>query len=496
MDDDIRALLEENPNDTFRQMKEEELYRLKYEKFRFYEPTGKGEEFIEMVCNGQSFIILFSAANGTGKTCVSANTIAHFFWRSDNPYFQQEFLKKFPYPKKARIVAGHENIKNNLVPTLEEWFPKNRYTVKKGSKNFKSLWETDTGWSMDIMTYDQDPKEFESVTLGLVWFDEPPPQAIFKAAVSRMRKGGIIFITATPLEGSGWMYDSFINGKYEIDMGKKKYTRKVAYLEADVETACIEHGVRGFLKHKDIEAMIAEYTEDEKLARIEGKFHHLIGRIYKQWDRKIHVIKPFEVTLEDFVVYEALDPHPRVNDAILWVAIDRKGTKYIVDELWIKAQTKELANRIKSKASNYRIVRRLADPSAFIEDKHTEKSLATMLQKYGLHYLEASKTRKASDRRIGDALDYQMVNDEFLTRPELYVFDTCERFIYEIEHYHWSEWRGKQGDERNLKQTPVDKDDHFIECLGRILIQEPQFILKEEDTYFNEREDNEGDPFE
>ena len=93
---------------------------------------------------------------------------------------------------------------------------------------YECHWSTDTGFSFDIMTYDQAVKEFESATLGWAWFDEPPPFAIYKATVARMRLGGLIFITETPLTGSAWMFDNLVASPDRVDIGQilKKYKLK------------------------------------------------------------------------------------------------------------------------------------------------------------------------------------------------------------------------------------------------------------------------------
>jgi phage terminase large subunit-like protein len=472
---------------SLRDVKEEKIFRFEGEKFRFYEPNGKCEEFItkigELNKDGKhNFIVLFSAANGVGKTAAGANVVAHILWGNDseNKYFDLPLFKNWPFPKKGRIASDPENIKTNLIPTLEEWFPLGRYKATKGSKQYKSQWKTDNGWSFDIMSYEQDAKEYESATLGWAWFDEPPPEAIFKATVSRMRKGGIIFISETPLYAA-WLYDHIIaNPDQELaNKGQR------IYIEADVEAACIEHGIRGHLKHEHIERMIAEYSEDEKQARIYGKFQHLVGLRFKQFSRPIHIIRPFEIDPRNWCVYHALDTHPRNPDAGTWIAVNDKGTKIVVDELWIKCQggTEELARRIKDKNSNYRIIRKLLEPAAFNEDQHSEpkeETLASKLASYGLSYLPATKSRTASDKKIEDALTYQKVNlyekEEFIKFPEIYVFDTCMHTIYEFEHYRWDEWVGKIAEKKEQKEKTVDKDDHFIENIGRILIQNPVFI--------------------
>lgn len=477
-------------------IKREKLRRLQALKHKYYIPTGVSEEFINSVFSDYYFISLYSAANGVGKTCLGANMLANLIWPVGNPFFSHPLLQNWPYPKKIRIVTDPTTIVSTIIPELKAWFPQGRYKTDKKGKNYEYLWTTDTGWQIDIMSYDQDPKEFESVTLGLVWLDEPPPEIIYKACISRLRRGGLMFITATPLTGSAWIYDQII-GNPDHEEGRRYY------IEADVESACEEHGMRGFLRHKDIENMISQYSEDEKQARIFGKFQHLVGLVYKQWDRKVHVIRPFHINLKDYTVYHSLDPHPRTPDAITWIAVDKWGQKFVIDELWLKCQggAKELAERIWNKDQQYRVVRRLADPSAFIADQHTGKSLITRLESfYPFNYLEATKARTASDRRIADALDFQKVGDEFIISPELYIFDTCQRTIWEIEHYRWDEWVGKAVDKHNQKQKPVDKDDHMIESIGRILIQEPVFEPWVTDRDLERYEDNDGvfgsdDPF-
>lgn len=459
---------------TLRELKEERAFRLSHEKYRYYEPNAKCEEYIRMVGCGDNFIVLFSAANGVGKTCVSANVVAHILFgkESRNPWFDHPLYKKWPYPKQGRVVSEHTNLTSNLIPTLKEWLPAGRYTSKKAGKSYDSQFECDNGWSFDVMSYDQDVKEFESTTLGWIWFDEPPPEDIFKACVGRLRKGGIIFISETPLSAA-WLYDHIIaNPDKDLeDKGQR------VYIEAGVEAACKQHGVRGHLEHANIEKMVAEYSEDERQARVYGKFQHLVGLRFKEFSRKVHVIRPFEITRRDYAVYESLDIHPRHPDAVTWVAVDRKGRKFVVDELKYSGDTEGLAAEIKAKADRFRVVRRVIDPSAFVEDQHTGKSLASSLAALGLSYLPATKARTMSDKRIEDALAYRRApgTEEILRPPEIYVFETCQNLIWEFEHYAWDNWAGKSAEKHGMKEKTLDKDDHYVETLGRTLFMEPTF---------------------
>lgn len=401
--------------------------------------------------------------------------VGNICYGPQSKWFNSPLYKDFPYLKRGRIISDPTTIEEKIVPELHKWLPKGKYETSKAGKTYESQWKTSTGFEFDLMSNEQDAKEFESVDLGWAWFDEPPRWDVFKATVARMRRGGIIFMTLTPLMHSAWIKDQLVDKAKEKD---------VAYVTADVEANCKQHGVRGILEHKDIDRMIAQYDEDEKLARIEGKFGHLIGLIFKMFERNIHVIEPFDINHREFSVYHALDPHPRVEDAGLWLGVDKKGTKYVVDELFVKVDSdRELAFQIKQKNDKYRLESMIADPSMFVANQHESASLATKLQGHGLYYHEASKLRQAADRRIKDALTYQEVKGHMVRAPELYIFSTCPRTIFEIERYRWDNWRGRTGEDKTPKPKPVDKDDHMVENLGRLLLNEPVFVPVVEQGY-------------
>lgn len=268
------------------------------------------------------------------------------------------------------------------------------------------------------------------------------------------------------------------------------YHRRIGVIEADIESNCIEHGVRGILKHEDIQAMIAEYSDEDKQARIYGKFQHLTGLVYKEFTRKVHVIRPFLPRPVNYCVLELLDPHPRLPDAVMWLAIDASGRKFIVDELYEKVEsTEELAYKIKQKGSQYRIIQRRADPLAWNTNQHdpSKRTLAKELFDLGLSYVPASKDRSMGIQLTHNALSYQATDlgdrEEIIKSPMLYIFETCVRTIWELEHWQYNEWTGKAAEKRNQSEKPQDKDDHMMENLGRGLLDEPRFVPMPRPSY-------------
>lgn len=475
-------------DDYERKLKEEKLHRIKNEPHRYYVPIGKFETFINNAFSGWYICSFLGAANGIGKSLGMVNLLANLIWPVGNKWFQQDLLSNWPFPKKIRIVSDPTVVRGSIIPMMKQFFPKGRYDAKKytttkDGKSYESHWETDTGWTIQIMTYEQEPAEFEGVTLGLVWCDEPLPESLYTANLSRLRMGGLMIITATPLD-QPWMYDKFVTNK-------DREAQKLYYLNAEVEDACKQHGVRGFLDHHVIEMLINQYPEDEREARAKGRFTHLSGLVFKMYETGTHLLRPFAINKRDYVVVEALDTHPRVAEHVTWMAIDRQQQKYIIDELALQGTIDELAFEIKKRESMYRIIDRIAEPALFNQDKRSEdgRSYAEKLSAVGITYRKASKNRQFAVKRTQDALSFVKRGDQYVKPPELSVFNTCTGHHHEFTHWQWENYRGRALYEKNPKPKPVDKDDHFMENVGRLLLEEYQFeemVLQDTKDFLSE----------
>lgn len=450
----------------------------KFEAAKAYIPNGKATEFIKMVGEGKNFLNLFVAANGVGKTATGANIITNIVYGPQNDFFKYPTYQNFPHLKKGRIVSDPTTLKEKIIPELKKWLPGSdseqlpeaNYQTAKEGKNYEAKFITKTGWEIDLMSNEQDPKEFESVDLGFIWFDEPPSEAIYKACLGRARLGCIFIFTLTPLFHTAWLKDKIIDKASEVGAD---------YVEAEIEDACKSHGVRGHLEHQNILRMVNAMSEDEKEARAFGKFGHLIGRVHKKFNRKIHVIRPFPINEQEWTTYKALDPHPRVQDHVLYLSVNRKGTKILTGELLSDGSVKLLYERMKAfeASMHYRIEQRLIDPSAYNDDQHREeKSIGSQLYDMGESWAKGSKDLMAGIKRTDTALDYQIVQGKLIRPPELFVFDNLKVCIKQLEEYVWSEWRGRASDEKKPKGSPRDINDHQVENLHRLLLAEPQHI--------------------
>lgn len=425
-----------------------------------------------------SVVCLFCAANGTGKSTVGANILTNLVYGPQNEWFKLPLFEKWPFLKRGRIISDPTTIKSKIIPELEKWFPKNEvkrfpeaaYELGKEGKNYICKIETNTGWTIDIMSTEQDTKEFESADIGFVWIDEPMPKDKFMATLARGRMGMVVIWTFTPLTYSAWIkewMDEHADGSY------------ADYVEAEMEDACKIHGVRGHLEHANIMRIANGYPDDEKEARVFGKFGHLIGRVHKNFKRKIHVVKPFPIKEKDYTTYMALDPHPNTADHVMYLSVDRHGRKFISGEVISQGGCKDLYERCATFENNmhYRIEDRLIDPSAFNEDQHKkEPSVGSQLMDLGWnHIIRGSKDLMAGIKRTNDAFDYTMSEGKMIDPPELYIFENCPVTIKQLEEYVWQEYKGATKDDKKASSRPRDKDDHQPENLHRLLLHEPTY---------------------
>lgn len=432
-----------------------------------------------MVGEDKYFVNMFVAANGVGKSASGALMVTNIVFGPQSEWFQLPLFQNWPYEKKGRIISDPTTIKEKIIPELRKWFPANEaknipeanFQESKEGKNFVCKIVTNTGWTIDILSTEQATKEFESADLGFVWIDEPIPKDKFMATLARGRLGMILFWTLTPLFFAAWIKD-WIDENINNGIA--------AFVEADMEDNCEVHGVRGILKHANIKRMADGMPEDEKEARVFGKFGHLIGRVHKPFSRRIHVVKPFVLNEKDFSTYKAVDIHPRVSDHVLYMSIDRRGVKYITGELLSEGFIKEFAARMKGfeASMNYRMEGRLIEPAAFNENQHDkEQSVGDQLYNYsGETYNRGSKDLMAGIKRTNDALNYQIKDGKMLVAPEIYIFDTCPILIKQLEEYVWGEWKGGNKDSKQPMGRPLDKNDHNVENLHRLLLAEFIFV--------------------
>jgi len=410
----------------------------------------------------------------TGKTINGIiEVISHCL--GYRPYLKKtdpDYFTRYKPPVKARIYGEDftEHIGGVIVPALYEWVPHSAFGYKDGNpkknpQGVPTFWRFKNGSSIEMLTYEQDPAKSEGWEGQVIHFDEPPPRRTYIAAKRGLVvHDGVCFFTLTPLK-EPWIYD-------ELWMREDKNVVGItADISSNLKHKRIWYGKEawtGALTKDAIDKYERDLTEEEKEARLKGKFMHLAGLVYKEFDPSIHIIRPFDVKFKGYSFYEAIDPATRKPWAVTIMAISPDGTKYIVDEIFIKGVVSDIADAINLKRETYGYTPTtptIIDPLAIAEDPISHTTVLNEFMKYNIFCQVGSKDRNRGIQLL--KADLAVENN----RSGFYVFDNCRRTIEEFGHYVWDDYSTKRArTQSNIKDQPKKAFDDMLENIHRLLI--------------------------
>lgn len=418
---------------------------------KYFEPNGPQERFIKLTGKDDLFVGILSAANGIGKTTLIVNFLANVIFGPQNRFFDAPIFRHWPYPKRIRFITDPKLVEEigPFHSEIKKWWPRGRYEALKGGKSYFSQYKAN-GFIVDVMSYDQENKQFEGTTLGAVLFDEPPVRSIWNASIARLRQGGIALVFMTPLTGAAWFFDEVV----------PRHLENVVY--ADIEENCRQHGLRGQLEHEHIQRVIGEMDPEEVEARAHGKAMYLQGLIYKMFDPRVHVLDQHFTPPPGAQIWQIVDPHADKPFACIWGFADATGTLFQVDE-WPNEDFYKMHNctlgiqdykrLFAQKEQGWQVTKRIMDRHfAEVRTVHTRKTLREEFSSVGLNY-ELSYHGGVEEVDVGIVkvrgyLGFDVNKPlDGLNRPAYYVSPKCTNTIKSFQRWALDPQTGKPKDE-------------------------------------------------
>jgi len=262
--------------------------------------------------------------------------------------------------------------------------------------------------------------------------------------------------TLTPLNGLSWIFD----GVYE-----RRHEDGITVIEASTTEN----------PHLDAAAMAAFFaglTDEELQARRDGKFVHLAGLVFPEFDDHLHVIDPLPSMAgpEDHSdnplwgrdVFVGIDPGIRWT-GITFNAFDRHGDLIVFDELLLTDSiVPRTVRAIQSKLGEWGIpqasVRFVIDPSArnraLTNGEHVEGEFA----RFGIFCIHGQNDVETGLFQLKRRLQGEPVG--------IRITRNCRRLLWEIGRYRRKEM--PDGSFAVLK-----KDDHELDSLRYVSMARP-----------------------
>lgn len=300
---------------------------------------------------------------------------------------------------------------------------------------------------------DQGREKFQGTSLDFVWFDEEPPEDIYKECRMRvLDKKGILFGTMTPLKGLTWVYeDIFLNSGNDPEIWHE----------------FISWQDNPYLDKEEIEGLKSTLSEDELESRCDGRFKTNGGMVYPEFDESVHVIEPFNVPKE---WYDNISIDPGLHNPLSahWYAEDFDGNIYVIREHYEAKQSIDYhAQKI------LEICQRLdwhtgfgGKISALIDSAANQRTLASTKSVTELFFERGIAVNPNVNKDLFSGIS--VVKSYLKTadgRAKIFIFKTCPNLIREIKGYFWG-----SGD------VPVKRDDHALDELRYYLMSKSQTV--------------------
>ena len=412
-----------------------------------YEPHAKQLKFHSAPGQGR----LYAGGNRSGKT-TGAVVEACWWATGKHPY------RVTPPPPVAGRVVGVDflnGIEKIIKPQFAQWLPLSELRGGSWAKAYEKSTRTlnfANGSFIEFMSYDQELDAFAGTSRHFIYFDEEPPQPIFTE--NRLRlvdTAGSWWIAMTPVEGMDRIYDElYLPGKSNPDL-------KIDVIEVDMSE-------NPHLAVTEIQAVMAGLSEDEKKARIQGKFVRRGGLVYKHFDQNVHVIDPM-IPPSDWEWYASVDHGFNNPTAWLWHAVSPDGNIVTFAEHYESERTVDYhAGVIHARNAGFGRVPDIyvGDPAIAQRQGVTGTSIQTEYATHGVPIVLGNN----------DVLNGVNLATKYIDpgpdgkSPKWHVTRNCVNLINELSKLRWRTWASSKMAYQNNKHDAIHKkDDHACDSL-------------------------------
>lgn len=361
---------------------------------------------------------------------------------------------------------------------LWKWLPRDLaaevHRTVKGALKKLVVRHVDGGNSViEILTHEQDDMVFEGWSGHWAHFDEPPPREKFIATLRGLIDfKGRCWLTLTPIS-EPWLYDEFVS--------KSDTDKELFFISVDIRD-------NPFLDEEYILWYESKLTEDEKEARLHGRFRHLTGLVYKVFDPSVHVIPNSYLNIDPkWPKFFVCDPHDRKPHFGIWATVDPLGRIWIIGEIKEPGTLEEFSKKVlhREAENHWRVDCRIGDPNKM----RTPSAMngLTFQQEFsihGLHFIvDVNDDIALGHLSVAGKLSWDKSKELSSTNaPKLYFLrDTTREAVRYMQMYVWDEWRGAGKDAKDQKEKPKDKFKDFPDCIRYLVMFNPAYSEDEPD---------------
>jgi PBSX family phage terminase large subunit len=406
---------------------------------------------------------LFFDALFDEKSKLQPNTLREFYFfggfGSGKSYITMLciFILCVQYPNAhfCFIRATYGELADSVIPQFLSHFQESgQFVYKKGER----IAEFQNGTRLDFRAFDRDTKilsnEYDAIFFSQL---EELDHELFLQCLGRNRRkvGGLgkNIIIAEGNPASGWVKTRLKDTDLASEMLLiEARTRDNPFLPPEYETT---------LRQNYPEFWIRRY--------VDGEWENYDEMVFSEW--KEEFIVPFQPSayMQNFKQRIGMD-YGWVNPtALVWGAVDYDDRIIIFDE-W--GGTQKVADEISAASKKHGQLLTICDYSIKAPDRDG-RSLWDDLKQKGMWLQESNKQE----------LENITLLNSLMKQGRLLVMRNCTELIKEIKNYRWKKL--KIGEQKNHPETPIQKDNHYIDALLYLIasIEQLKSVSPEERMY-------------
>jgi len=417
----------------------------------------KQQEFFDSVLNpkGPNYI-LYAGGVGSAKTTIGCLTTLALACMYPGDYLVcRQFLPE---------------LKLTTLKTFLQLCPKDLIVEHRVADGIVRIRSTGGKTSDVIFRGLDEPDKHRSLNLNAVYIDESSQVSseAFLLLQSRLRGRYVrkIYMTTNPA-GHDWQYNLFVKQDTLSAEAKRMFKLIKAPSTENI-----------FLPDGYVQAMLLSYSKERIEREVMASFDAFQGQIYNEFNRSIHVIKPFRIP-DEWTRFVGID-HGYTNPmAAIWIACDYDGVLYAYREMFqpgwtikelVKGNTTLNEPGLIQRNRNDKLEGLWIDPSTKA-DRGKESDYTTYLEHMPKEWslMPANNSVQTGIDRVKEYLKI----DPKTGKPRMYFFETCENLIDEMVKYKWKELTSGVSNTQNPKEEPVKKDDHAVDALRYAVMSRP-----------------------
>lgn len=342
------------------------------------------------------------------------------------------YALKYGGSKQIIFRRTFPELEKSLIRVSLEIYPRNIYSYNRSSHTgtFKN------GSLIDFAYCDNenDVYKYQSAEYDVIRFDELThfTESMYTYLISRCRGANRFPKAIKSSTNPGGIGHSWVKARF-IDIGMPdtehlcgETTRVFIPAKVDDNKFLMENDP-GYIKR------LENLDERDKKALLYGDWDLAEGRYFTEWDREVHVIKPFFVP-SDWNKYIALD-YGLDMLAAYKIAVDNNNRAYILEEIYTGKDNggdglivSQAAKEIQSLIGKDNVCYIYAPPDLWNRQKDTGKSIAELFYENGVKLTKVSNDRVAGWLGLREWL--KVYDDETDTKTaDMRIFSNCINLI-------------------------------------------------------------------